>query len=218
MTHDIIQTSSYYAVKTLLDNHIDAFPVTDEKIIRMLDAEGYTVIAYGFPLSQTDSEDFEELKLLDTAKSYTAFTYCDENVKYVFYRTTLSVTERTLALAHELGHIRLRHIAPNKVLCSSSFRSRHPQELEADEFALELLAPKCLLKRIRPLTPEKISHLTLLEHSASENIFFRLRRFHFLTKDERALKKQFSKKENVFLLFVNKTHRKENFHADIQNQ
>lgn len=192
------QTAAYYAVKTLIDNGINELPVTDDKIIEMINNEGYTVISYNYPLTESDLKDFSELGLVDTAKKYVGFTYCNSTVNYVFYRTTLSVSERTKVLAHELGHIRQRHILPNRVMGSMNFKSNHPQELEADAFAIELIAPTCILKRIPFLTPQKISHITLLAHSDAENIFFKIRNFHFLTNDEKILRSRFFCKNNLF--------------------
>ena len=76
-------------------------------------------------------------------------------------------------LAHELGHICLGHFAAQDIRYSCGLKS--PQEAEAEEFAVEFLAPTCILKKFRSLTPEKISNITGVSREDAEHIFFKVR-------------------------------------------
>jgi hypothetical protein len=92
----------------------------------------------------------------------------------VFYRSDLSAQQRCRLLAHELGHITLRHFALFGVRCSSMLNT--PQERESEAFALELLAPACILRTMHNLTPAKISHITLTNTKDAQRIFLRIQK------------------------------------------
>lgn len=182
------------AIQTLLESGICSLPVTDTQIISMINKSGFSVISFGYPLTESDRADFKALRLTETAEKYSAFTYCGHDVKYVFIRNDLSFTERKKALAHELGHIRLMHIKQKSCFCNTDFKSRHPQETEANAYALELLCPTCILRRLWFLSPSRIARLTQVDNSTAEHIFCNVRRSRFrrLTDAEKRLCKSFS--------------------------
>lgn len=64
---------------------------------------------------------------------------------YLIYDDECTVARRRLAIAHELGHIFLGHeLLSGK--SGRSFRTDKPQaEREADDFAIRLLSPACVL-------------------------------------------------------------------------
>lgn len=168
-----MSTAAHCAVKLLLNYNITSLPIPDFMISQSIAERGFTVVPYSYPLSESETEDFCSLGLLSVAQNYSAFTYVSGDAKFVFYRTTLSAQERRLLLAHELGHIILKHFGLQGVKCSSDFKSHSPQEQEADDFAAELLAPTCVLKK-QKLTPTQISHLTLLSVDVAEHVYFKI--------------------------------------------
>lgn len=182
-----MQTSIYCAIKTLLDYGTYELPFLGKDIEAIIQTKGFDIIAFDIPLQQSQSKDFDELGILNIAKTYKAFTYIDNDNKYVFYRSNLSAEEKNILLAHELGHIQLGHFASSGIRCSSDFKSKSLQEVEADEFAIELIAPTCILKNYRRLTPDKISHLTLLERSHAEHVFFKVQKHNTNTEIEKRL-------------------------------
>ena len=170
-----MQTAINCAIKTLLDNNICKIPLSNETIEKIIKNQGFEIIAYNIPLDENDYSDFDNLNLLSAVEKYQAFTYVSDRDKYVFYRSTLSSEEKMRMLAHELGHIMLGHLSASGVRCSSGLKNEAPQEREADEFALEFLAPTCVLKNIKHLNPSVISHLTLLDRQSAEHVFFKVR-------------------------------------------
>ncbi|MDO5398261.1 MAG: ImmA/IrrE family metallo-endopeptidase [bacterium] len=170
-----MQTAVHCAIQTLIDNNIHSLPISTSTIERMIQNLGFKLISYNIPLNNEDIDEFNELGLLEIAKTFKAFTYVDNDYKFVFYRANLSAQDRIYILAHELGHICLGHFTVSGVRCSSDLKSKSPQEIESDNFAFELLAPTCVLNKMRGLTPEKISHITLVSLEDAEHIFFKVK-------------------------------------------
>lgn len=196
-----MQTSVHCAVQTLLDYDIRTLPLLSNDIETAIKSQGFDIISFDIPLEQSYIEDFEELGISDIALTHKAFTYADNENRYVFFRASLSLEEKRFLLAHELGHIRLGHIVSG-VRCSSEFNDKTPQEKEANEFAVELLAPTCILKNHRNLTPEKISHLTLLERSKAENVFFKVKHHKTNTEAEQKLCNAFDIKKSDISKYI----------------
>lgn len=182
-----MQTSIYCAIQTLLRYDICELPLLGKDIEKIIQMQGFDIISFDLPVEQSQAKDFKELGILDIVNIHKAFTYVNNDNKYVFYRSTLSAEEKNILLAHELGHIRLGHFSSPGIRCSSDFRSKSFQEIEADEFAIELLAPTCILKKYKQLTPDKISHLTLLGRSNAEHVFFKVQQHNTNTKTEQKL-------------------------------
>lgn len=170
-----MQTAIHCAIQTLLDSNIHSLPLSALEIEKIIQRQGFEIVSYNVPLDTDDIDEFNTLGLLETAKTFKAFTYVDNDYKFVFYRATLSAQERMRLLAHELGHICLGHFVIPGVRCSSELKNKSPQEIEADDFAVELLAPTCILKKMRGLTPEKISHITSVSREDAEHIFFKVK-------------------------------------------
>ena len=202
-----MQTAKYHAVNTLLKNNIHEFPCTDSVLSEMISRHGFKIIPYNYPITSIDREDFKTLGILPIAERYPMFTYCGDDDKFVFYRANLSAESRTKMLAHELGHIELGHMGTQGVRCSSDFKDSSPQEKEADEFAIELLAPACVFSKAFRITPEKISHLTLLDDQFSESAYISAKAHTFDTAAEKQLYNNFTadkrkKFKNIFIAFL----------------
>lgn len=62
----------------------------------------------------------------------------------IIYNSSHPRTRTRFTLAHELGHILLGHNSSSRII---SFESTNPEDILANEFAAELLAPLSMLKR-----------------------------------------------------------------------
>lgn len=89
----------------------------------------------------------------------------------VFYDDTCSVGTRLFSLAHEIGHIVLRHIATGARGYDASDTA---QEREADAFAYALLAPLDALRAARVHTVKQIQRMTLLDRERAAHVLAEL--------------------------------------------
>ena len=142
-----------------------ALPLHLDTMRHLCDALGYKLLTYaeGAPI-------LEKLPFDD-------YTHCpafcahvmDCNV--VFYDDTCSVGTRLFSLAHEIGHIVLRHIATGVRGYDASDTA---QEREADAFAYALLAPLNALRAARVRTVKQIQRMTLLDHERAAHVLAEL--------------------------------------------
>ena len=152
------------AVSMLLKNGINKLPLHYNDIEKMIFYEGYNVIAYG----ATKPEAMELLKRLDlesTAKNSNCFVYQKDDIKYLFYNNKLSEQQKTHLFAHELGHIVLGHVEDRGKLTEQDYGlAKDSQEQEANEFAVEFLAPTSVLKEAGIYTQPEIMTCTGLSY------------------------------------------------------
>lgn len=107
--------------------------LSSEKIISVLESQGYTVVQYN---SVSNSKDISELAALlgvgEYLRSSKGFTYADSNNRIVFLNEDLSEEERVYVLLHEQGHILCRHLwlsvhhsgfRRKSLLCSQSYKA-----------------------------------------------------------------------------------------------
>ena len=116
--------------------------LTSEKIISVLESQGYTVVQYN---SVSNSSDISELAALlgvsEYIRSSKGFTYADSNNRIVFLNEDLSEEERVYVLLHEQGHILCRHLCEGNILGNDVV-----QEHEANEFVHFVLYPTLGMK------------------------------------------------------------------------
>ena len=152
MTYDrsIDQAAYYYLAR----NGVDSLPVTLSAIERMIRSEGYKVVMYALK---------EELpQELRRYASFAAVTCTDGDGGTVYGNINFPLGERLFAMAHELGHIVLRHVGVHA--CGAV---RAYIEEEADTFAYAILAPLPVLWYYGARTAEGVQGCTLLstEHA-----------------------------------------------------
>lgn len=159
--------SRYYATKELLKKNITTLPITVEQIEKIITSYGFIIITYDTNC-KPHIEVLEELGVLSLAKRTKAFTYISKSEKLVFIECGISTNDRRLLLAHELGHIVLGHMSNN---CIVGYKPGglidEGQEDEANAFALEFLAPVCILDRKHITNVNSISSITLLDDKRS---------------------------------------------------
>lgn len=105
--------------------------VTIEAVIRYLQSIGYTVISYQ---SGVNNDYLIINDLVEYSKTVPAFTFCDDNNRFVFVDDTQSTDDKLYALLHETAHIILGHLDKKGI----SYNERLA-EMQAEAFAYEVL-------------------------------------------------------------------------------
>lgn len=161
MRHNVVRLCCDYLIST----DIDTLPIRFSDLIRLCRDLGYSVCAY----SKAQSLYFDFPGILEHVSHAKGFTFCSaEYDKHViFYDDRLSTGERLFVLAHEIGHVVLKH---NRVFMDFSDPVDPEQEAEADAFAYQLLAPLCILRRCDIKTVRKISLETLLDEERAAHV------------------------------------------------
>lgn len=183
--------SWYYSVKALVRNNITSLPLDSETIISMIRQKGFLIVSFS---SCTDM-CIEKL----TSKgifipSHTAFTVSIDGYRAVYYNSTLSSNEILFALAHEYGHICLSTSVFQGILGKSEDQKQaSAQEREADLFALNLLAPVCILSKLRPRTVQEVQKITLLNSSRAYEVYNSLKGSYIPSEDDVLVRRQFSR-------------------------
>lgn len=119
-------------VSTLSQYNLQA--VTLDTLVYIIEDQGYEIVEYNL-IDTATNHILEKLKLVCYAESRKAFTYKQGLARFVFIFEDLSAEEKTIALAHEVGHIVCKHLREGNVECSID------EEYEANEFAHHLLHP-----------------------------------------------------------------------------
>ena len=172
------------AWRFLRDERITALPVPMSSPTRQL---GIRLCGY------TANTDLLRRSGLGSLLDADGFAYMDLNGKLaIFYNDQRSRQESRFTIAHELGHILLEHMGPMEYMGSSpQNRVLSPQddrkEQEADQFALRVLAPACVLWAKGLYTPEEIAEACDISPEAARRRARRmavlLKRDKFLIKD-----------------------------------
>ena len=194
----------YKAVTTLLENAVNKLPISLTHIENIIKKNGWSIIGYNLN-SENHIKLLKQYDVLSIAKRTKAFTYKHETEKIVFVRSGLSSNDKRMLLAHELGHIVLGHMSDSSVLgYKPGGLINEGQEDEANEFALEFLAPVCILCKNHISTPQLISETTLLDDKRSNLVADEVRKHKKYTEYELKLCNQFStkKEKNIKIRYV----------------
>lgn len=165
MEDNIVRLTNEY----ILQSGISKLPVKFEDLKRSLKKAGCLVFSYGEAHNIIDKLQLRRY----TSQNAFLVPLPDAEDTLVLYKDTLSYGARQLALAHELGHIVLGH-AHCSVLEKSHFEDT-AQEREAEIFARQLLAPCCILRRLRIRTVKQIVSNTLLDEEQAGIVYVHLR-------------------------------------------
>lgn len=142
----------------IIEEQIDELPMRPQTLADLIQRSGFALATY----SQA-AELIRIFELSAYTSSFPAFTFISDDIRVVLYSDELSTSDKLFSLAHELGHIVLQHSAEG--VRGMSDQKQNAQELEADIFAYQILAPVCVLKKLKILTPEEISKETLLDET-----------------------------------------------------
>lgn len=142
-----------------------ALPLRLDTMRHLCDALGYKLLTYAEGAAILEKLPFDDYTRCP------AFCARVMDCNVVFYDDTSSVGTRLFSLAHEIGHIVLRHIATGARGYDASDTA---QEREADAFAYALLAPLDALRAARVHTVKQIQRMTLLDRERAAHVLAEL--------------------------------------------
>ena len=145
--------------------HKLTLPLHLDTMRHLCDALGYKLLTYA------EGTAILEKLPIDDYMHCPAFCTRVMDCNVVFYDDTCSVGTRLFSLAHEIGHIVLRHIATGALGYDASDTA---QEREADAFAYALLAPLDALRAARVRTVKQIQRMTLLDRERAAHVLAEL--------------------------------------------
>ncbi|MGN0182840.1 MAG: ImmA/IrrE family metallo-endopeptidase [Candidatus Ornithomonoglobus sp.] len=154
-----------------------------------------------------NKELIDRLGLAQHVKNNDGFSTTINKRYVIFYDDTIIPSGRAkFTLAHELGHILLRHITKDNVVTrwNRGEETPHdPRETAANQFAARLLAPACILRELNVQTVDELRELTGLSYTAAGYRLQRLeelrkRNKFYLSPLERRVKNQFNNFINTY--------------------
>jgi len=95
------------------------------------------------------------------------------------YNKTQHMHRQRFTVAHEIGHLLLGHTKENFVLDLSSNK---PEEIEANQFAAELLMPLKMLKKSFQNGKVDVKRITKIYNVSEEMVWWRLYNCNLITK------------------------------------
>jgi len=148
------------AEKLLADFSISSAPVNVEEIAKK----------FNIFISQAPSKEFSGL------------LYRKEEVAFMAINSSEPLVRQRFTIAHELGHYFLHHSKDTFIEYRDNDRNviKGPKEIEANQFAAELLMPKKFIEKEinnfedKTIDSEKISYLAKRFHVSEEAMSFRL--------------------------------------------
>lgn len=156
MNYKDYQNARDAAWRILLDCRIDRLPVDLNVICKAL---GIRVFRYASVQG-----------LPDSAYQTDGMTFFSSGVPVILYDESKSPERIRFTVAHELGHLVLRHVAPGQQTITNREPSPtdSPIETAANQFAARILAPACVLWGLNIHTPDEISGLCHISKQAAE--------------------------------------------------
>lgn len=148
--------------RILLDCKIDRLPVDLNLICKAL---GVRTAPYGANRALIQRKNLSEIVARSDGLSFFA-----GNMPVILYNETCTPERVRFTIAHELGHIVLGHISPGGVTVAN--REPNPQddpkEIAANQFAVRLLAPACVLWGVGLHTANEIAQVCRISKQAAE--------------------------------------------------
>lgn len=125
--------------------------------------------------------------LEECAKHNRAFT-CIGQESIIYMDGSLSIEEKIRVLAHEIGHIWLKHESGSGFLgVSNSASITAKQEEEAEAFSLFLRAPICILRKKGFSSIDEIRHHALISHLEAERVLGMIKNLDTISETEEKL-------------------------------
>lgn len=161
MNYKTYQNTRDAVWKILLDCGVDRLPVDLNGICRQLKVGVYRY---------ADVKGLPEAALLADG-----LLYFQDNMPVILYDQDKPPARIRFTVAHELGHLILGHVVPGEqvVVKREQWHTDDPIETAANQFAVRLLAPACVLWGLETDTPEQIARLCNISVQAAQ---FRARR------------------------------------------
>ena len=137
MTNKSIKEAAYNFVKQYNLTNIDY-----SSLKKVAENIGYQVIEFNAIFNDKDVDTIiNNLKINEAILKSRGFTYTDQNYRLIFVNEDLNKEEKTLVIAHELGHIVCEHFTSTPII-GNDVREEH----EANEFSHYLLKRSLVCK------------------------------------------------------------------------
>lgn len=191
MNYKDYQKARDAAWQILIDCGVKELPV---KVVKICQELGIAAFSY-----EKGHSIIEKLNLLEHTNRTDGFTiFPDEPT--IFYNAGMSAARCRFTIAHELGHLVLGHIQRGQVTAINREPTLgdSPEETAANQFAVRLLAPSCVLWGLNLHTPEEISEICGISLTAAT---FRAQRMDILYKRGKFLISPLE--QQVYSLFKN---------------
>lgn len=135
----------------------------------------------GFPVRIRDLvpsiiSDYSTIKFHNTNKlpsSVYALTYKEGGNIDIAFNNTVSLNRQKFSFAHELGHLYMGHVHGGDGI---DFDSADQAEIEANEFAAELLMPRATLRKILKDNPTTMKDLVAKLEVSEEALWWRVQK------------------------------------------
>lgn len=125
----------------LIKHGISELPLTIRKAEIIAQLSGWLLLTYdegGVIIEACGAEA--------AAAKYPAFTLIHNNQYVILYKANISYEYKLFYILHEFGHIVLKHTSEQSILgATPSPEETARQECEANDFAMEMLAPSCVM-------------------------------------------------------------------------
>lgn len=170
------------AWQTLIDCGVDTLPVRLSKIVKYYDS---------------DIKDNADVGIL-TDNQLGCVAFLDDRY-HIVIDMTVSIERQRYTIAHEIGHIALEHTLHEAILMREKFLTfTNSQEYEAERFAMNLLAPACVLWGLDIHKAEDIAKICNISKQSAKKRADRMRTLYkrnmFLSSDlEKQVYQQFKK-------------------------
>lgn len=177
--YGIYQTSRNASWQFLIDNNINKLPVSLGVVCKNLH---YKIL--------------EDSKIHYLQANQRGISFCKDDIWYIVLQDKLNPPTQRYTLAHELGHIFLGHpLIDGKY--GRTFASS-PEEYQAERFAIDILAPACVLWGLNLHSAEDIAKVCNISMTSAQKRARRMeelyRRNMFLSHPlERQVYQQFKK-------------------------
>ncbi|MDY3984264.1 ImmA/IrrE family metallo-endopeptidase [Dysosmobacter sp.] len=162
MSYKDYQTARNAAWQILIDCHVDRLPMDIRAICRHLGCKLYSY--------DTGWKLIAAFRLQEQTEKTDGFTVLYRDVPYIFYSSSVPESRQRFTIAHEIGHIVLRHVGEGKY----TIMNREPapgdsaDETQANQFAVRILAPACVLNALGAVDAGQISALCGISRQAAE--------------------------------------------------
>ena len=126
-----------------------------------------------------------ELEMEEYCKTHDAASVVYKGQRYILISGALGYERKHYAIAHEIGHMKMHYDISGTILGQTENpEERAKQELEADTFALALLAPAPVLHKIGATSTEQIARITLLESAHASKVRDKISTLELTSKDD----------------------------------
>lgn len=155
---NLLEKTEYYSISHLardflIQNSIHSLPVSLNTIIKN---NHWQTISYD-KLKTIDNDIYNNLM-----KNNLGFTIATDNNQYfICYDDRQSIRRQRFTIAHEIGHIALKHFNSNSIY----------REQEASIFAAKLLMPMCVLYECKVASVKEIKELCLVSKISAQYRF-----------------------------------------------